>query len=264
MGTSTICHVRKNQRLCVIAMSIGAALVGGLVSVTYIHAQGTLTAATNLASVNVQIGSIEFDGFDCVPVPLVVNYSRLPSVTDEIDLIVSLDLRQPGSNTSVASYPRVMVVGNGSGELKDSLSVCPNSYSEAAGSYVLSGELYTYSMQDGSDMSVKFVPIELGVEKNLTKIKSVKVTKVAKGATRVSGVATAATQTRGEVGASSKVTLSVKKPNSTTWKSFSPTNTDNFGRWNQELGKIAKGSLIRIDLSDCLWCTDAQRIVKTR
>jgi hypothetical protein len=262
--TSMIWHVRKTQWHRVIATVIGAGLVGGLVPVSHAHAEGTFSAATNLASANVQIGAIEFDGFDCVPVPVVVNYSRLPSVTDEIDLIVSLDLRQPGSNTSVATYPRVMVGGNGTGQLNDSLSVCPNSYNERAGDYVLSGELYTYSMQDGSDMSVKFAPIELGVKKNPTKIMSVKVTKAAKGSTRVSGVATATTQTRGEVGASSKVTLSVKKPNSTRWRSFSPTNTDNFGRWNQDLGKIAKGSLIRIDVTDCLWCTDVQRIVKTR
>jgi hypothetical protein len=228
------------------------------------HAAEPLTAATPMASVSVEVGPITFDGADCAPVPVTVNYVRATLQRDDVDLIVSLDLRQPGSNTSYEIYPRVMVRTDSPGQIKDALEVCPRTYSETSGDYVLTGDLFTYSMSDGATSKVDFASQRFSVTKNPTSIDLLKVTKERRGGLTLSGAATAATQTRGNVGADSTVTVSSRKPKGKAWVTIASLKTDNFGRWQVDLKPQPTGAQIRVELSGCTWCTDATRVITVR
>ena len=237
---------------------------GNVISAGPAHAEELMTASTPVARVSVDVGAIYFDGPDCASVPVSVNYFRSGPRQDDIDLIVSLDLRQPGSNTSSATYPRVVISGNSPGVIQDSLQVCPQEYSEEAGDFDLSGSISSYSFDDGATFTSSFDSQTRPVIKNQTVVRQLELKGNRKRGYTLYGKATAATQSRGDVGAASTVNVSTKVPKGKNWRRVATVTTDNFGRWTQQIGSLPKRTKVRVDLSDCLWCTDASQTLTIR
>lgn len=268
--------VGRPQLVCITFLSMKFAspvsmilLTASIVSVNVIsagpaHAEQLMTASTPVVGVSVDVGAISFDGPDCTKVPVSVSYVRLGSRQDDIDLIVSLDLRQPGSNTSSATYPRVIISGSGPGVIQDSLQVCPGEYSKEAGDFNLSGSIYSYSFDDGTSFTSLFDPQTRPVIKNQTVVRQLEVKGNSKRGYTLHGKATAATQSQGDIGAASTVTVSVKPPEAGNWRRVATATTDSFGRWTQQIGSLTKGTKVRVDLSDCLWCTDTSQSITIR
>lgn len=227
-------------------------------------AEELMIASTPVVRVSVNVGAVSFDGPDCANVPVNVNYVRLGPRRDDIDLIVSLDLRQPGSNTSSATYPRVVISGTSSGAIQDALQVCPEEYSEEAGDFDLSGSISSYSFDDGITFTSSFDSRTRPVIKNQTVVQQLELKGNRKRRYTLYGKATAATPSRGDVGAASTVTIFAKVPNARNWRQVATVNTDNFGRWTQQIGSLPKGTKVRVDLSDCLWCTDSSQTITIR
>ena len=257
-------HITSRYRPAVhpVITRLAPAVVAGAVGLTFVSpapASEATTASTPLATASVVVGPLMFDGPDCTNVPVTVAHERVPPRTEDIDLIVSLDLRQPGSNRSSAVYPRVTVTGEGRGTLRDSIQVCPSEYSDEAGDFVLTGELLTYSFLDGSSTTVPIPSRTLSAIKNVSRFASLKLTGDPRRSYQLAGSATASTLTRGDVGAEGTVTVSVRKPRARDWQEVANVPTDNFGRWRASLGPLAKGTRVRATLEGCEWCTDIAR-----
>ena len=242
--------------------------VGALVFMTGTPALagGTLSGATSHATASVTFQDAVFDGPDCVEVPFDMTFAKTPTEADNIAVSVEIEAVQQGSNE-----PRTGNAYNGgydkaSGTERGTLYICPNAFPDSAGPIGVRGALSTTYYVNDSQQTVPLQPAgQLTLVKNVTTMTMPKVTKAyswSSDARTISGKVTAATRTRGTVGAGGTIKLAVKYPGSKKWVGGVTAYPDSFGNWTTTIDKAAKGSQIRVTLVDCGWCTDAEKVVK--
>ena len=245
-----------------IALTASAAALS-LVTAVPASAAGSSTASTNLATVTVSINDIAFDGDDCVRVPVPTSYTKTGSPADSISMEVEIEMRQPGSNWSESLWNNFGLSAATSGSTDEmTFLICPSSFSASAGNYKATGVLRT-EFDFSRTTSATFPPFEVGVVRNKTAMSPIKMKKSAFDL-GISGTATAATITKGNVGAGGEILISIKKPGSKKWVSGNTTYTNSFGEWSSSLSPQKKGTQIKATLANCGWCTDASRTVKTK
>ena len=251
--------MKEAMRATLIASFSLGALVTAPVS-AFANAQSQ--AATTLASVNVSVPAIQFDGSNCVNTPVIIDYMKNPSLAPEVTLTITVELRQAGSNDWTSTWEEVDFADPGTGQLRDVIPVCPSAYKESAGNYLVGGELYTYLYRDGSDATTPLSAAEVQVVKNPATITSMKISRSGSNGYQVAGKATALTVSKGDMGAAGKITSAVKKPGSRSWQQGPSTIPNGFGEWSLNLGKQTKGTQVKVDLTECGWCSNATRTAK--
>lgn len=239
-----------------------AAIALCMVAVPPASAAGSSSAATSHISSTLNVGDVQFDGNECVELPVSVSYSKTATTADDINGEVNLDLRQAGSNSSNTAYAYFGYSDPASGTEIEKISVCPYSYNLAAGGYTLTGSLKSEYYVNGSQQTANFAPVQVGVIQNPTTLGAIKFKKSSGSYYDISGTATASTVTRGTLGASGKITISIKKPGSKRWIAGTTTSADSFGQWSAYIGKQAKGTQVKVDLTECGWCSNATRTAK--
>jgi hypothetical protein len=140
--------------------------------------------------------------------------------------------------------------------------ICPSSFNASAGNYTATGVLRT-ELDFSRTSSAAFPSFEVGVIRNKSSLGPIKMKKSAFDL-GLSGTATAATVTKGTVGAGGEITIKIKKPGSKKWVSGTTTYANSFGDWTASLSPQKKGTQIQAVLTNCGWCTDATRTVKTK
>lgn len=229
-------------------------------------AGGTLSGATSHASASVTYADAVFDGPDCIDVPFDATYAKTPSTAEDITATVELSASQQGSNSPNTGSARAGYFDPASGTMRGTVYVCPSSFPDEAGPVTVTGTLTTKYYVTGSEQTVALQPAgQLTIVKNASTMTTPKITKGyswSSDSRKVSGKVTAASVTKGSIGADGTIEIAVKYPGSKKWVGGETTYLDEFGNWSTTLSKAPKGSQLRISLVDCGWCTDAQKIVK--
>lgn len=245
-----------------IALAASAAALSVIAAVPA-AAAGSGTATTNLATATISIPDIAFDGSDCVRVPITTTYAKTGGPADSVSLDIELAARQPGSSSADSASDYIGLSEPASGTRNEmGFTMCPSSYNPKAGNYSVTGTLRSeFDFARGT--TANFPAIELSVVQNKTTMSPIKMKKSAFDL-GISGTATAATVTKGNVGAGGEIRISIKKPGSKKWVSGNTTYTNSFGEWSSSLSPQKKGTQIQVTLVNCGWCTDASRTVKTK
>jgi hypothetical protein len=246
----------------IVSFSAGIAALS-LVMAAPASAAGSSTASTNLATVTVSIGDIAFDGSECARLPVPITFTKTGGPADSVSMDVELEMRQPGSSMAETGSDYIGLTEPASGTSSElSFTICPSSYNPAAGNYTVTGTLRTeYDFSRATTAS--FPSFEVGAIRNQTTLSPIKMKKSAFDL-GLSGTATAATVTKGTVGAGGDITIKIKKPGSKKWISGTTTYANSFGDWTASLSPQKKGTQIQAVLTNCGWCTDATRTVKTK
>ena len=229
-------------------------------------AGGTFSGATSHASATVTFQDAVFDGPDCVDVPFEMTFAKTPTEADNIAVSVQIEAVQQGSNE-----PRTGTAYNGgydkaSGTERGTLYICPGAFPDSAGPIGVTGTLTTTYYVNDSEQTAALQPAgQLTLVKNPTTMSTPKVVRASSwssDARTISGKVTAATRTRGTVGAGGTIQVAVKYPGSKKWVGGVTAYPDSFGNWTTTVDKAPKGSQLRVTLVECGWCTDAQKVVK--
>lgn len=247
----------------IVSLTAGVAALS-LVMAVPASAAGSSTASTNLATVTVSIGDIAFDGSECARLPVPITFTKTGGPADSVSMDVELELRQPGSSMAEMGSDYIGLTEPASGTSNElAFTICPSSYNPAAGNYTFTGTLRTeFDFSRGTTAS--FPSFEVGAIQNQTSMSALRLKKSAFDLS-VSGTATAATVTKGKVGAGGDIVIRIKKPGSKKWVSGTTTYADAFGEWSASLGPQKKGTQIQATLTGCNWCTDAtSRTAKTK
>jgi hypothetical protein len=226
-------------------------------------AAGAGTATTNLASATISIPDIAFDGSECVRVPVTTTYTKTGGPADSVSLDIELQARQPGSSSADTASDYIGLSEPASGtRTQMGFTMCPSSYNPKAGNYAVTGTMRS-EFEFARGTTASFPAIELGVVQNKTTMSPIRLKKSAFDL-GISGTATAATLTKGDVGAGGEIRISIKKPGSKKWVSGNTAYTNSFGDWSSSLSPQKKGTQIQATLVNCGWCTDASRTVKSK
>lgn len=244
-----------------------AGLVFGLVIATVgvpAHASVTgTTVATPDFTVTFSVGDVVFDGPDCVDVPVSSTYTKTNAqpvyISGRLDLSANQTGASNGIGTSIsASYGGTTSQTNDHGSMK----VCPDQIDLKRGPLVISGTLRSTSLAGPSyEAPVPLGSISLNPNPTTVRRPKVKLTGSSfTSAVTVTGVATVQTLTKGVVPAGGTLVLQVRKPGSRQWVSGVTTSTDNYGEYEFQLrppAKYPRGTLYRVAVTDCGWCSDA-------
>ena len=252
------------MRKLVSAAAVSALIV--VVAAAPAQAGGTLSGATSHASATVTYQDVVFDGPGCVEVPFEMTFAKTPSEADNISVSVRLEAVQQGSNNPSTGSAFNGGYDKASGTERGTIYVCPDTFKDSAGPINVTGKLTTNYYVNDSEQTVPLQPAgQLTLVRNATTMSTPKVTKGyswSPDSRKISGKVTAATGTKGTIGAGGTIELAVKYPTSKKWVGGATTYVDSFGNWSTTLDKAPKGSQIRVSLVDCGWCTDAQKVVK--
>lgn len=227
------------------------------------HAAGSSSASTGEVSVTVNVGDIAFDGSECVYMPWSVDWSFVPGTAEYASATAEIELRQPGSSSSNSDTAFFYGDGAIAGTEQERILMCPYEYTPEAGTFQVTGSLKSSNYSTDAEQTVPLAPMTVNAIQNPTTLGPIKVKKTRYGYT-LSGTATAATLTKGVVGADGEIRIEIREPKSKKWKGGLQAYPDSFGKWSTSTGKLAKGTRIRVTLTDCKWCTNATRAAKVK
>jgi hypothetical protein len=244
-----------------------ASAIGIVASVTPAQAEGVMTGSTSHGSVTIQAPDVNFDGPECeVFMPIDMTYTKN---AEDVGLDIDLLFKQDGSNydTSASalvfgSDPMSGVPGNIFGP-----TVCPGNFDKNAGPIVVTGTLKT-NLDFGSEQSVVLSPngvMRLNLNKTVMSRIKTKKKSASKQSWQLSGKAQAQTITKGLIPVGgAEITTEIRKAGQKKWKKGPSAGFDDFGNWKLSLKGLPPGSVVKAKVTDCAWCTDAQRRVKLR
>lgn len=260
-GHATIGGVENGAEMKILIGVVASAMALGFAPVA--HSAGSSSVSTGDASASISASDVQFDGSECVSVPWSVTWSFAPSASEYTDGSVQLEIRQPGSSYSNSSSAFFYASESRSGTKGETFYICPFEYSPQAGAFSVTGTFKSDNYETGAEQTAPIPAISVNAIQNPTSLGPVKIVKTGFGYT-VSGTATAATITKGVVGAGGEVRIEVRKPKSKRWTGGVMAYPDGFGNWTSSIGRLPKGSDLRVTLTNCRWCTDASRTAKIR
>jgi hypothetical protein len=250
----------------VVFVGVASAVVLGITAPAH-GADGS--GATPNISVSYNIPAVAFDGPGCVEAPINLTYTKSGAAVDDVSATFEVDARYSGSSSSFSRSVYIGYSSPGTGTVSDSyLYVCPYEINDNAGPIGVTGtvesEVFTQTA-----VTAPISASVLTLAQNPTKLSKPKVKTVSGFVSyrEVSGKATAATLTKGVVGAGGNLTLSVKKKGAKKFVEVSTTSADEFGNWNfsyVSTSKLPRGSSFMVTVSECGWCTPAQVTGKIR
>lgn len=240
-----------------------ALLLVSIVAAPPLHAAGSSSAATGDVSATVNIGDIQFDGSECVYVPWSVDWTFAAGSADVTSGTAAIEMRQPGSSSSNSDTAFFYGDEALSGTEQEEIFFCPFEYTPGQGAFQVTGSLKSSNYRTDSEQTVPLTPMTVNVIQNPTTLGPIKVKKTRFGHT-ISGTATAATVTKGVVGAGGNISIEIRKPKSKRWRGGLQAFPNSFGEWSTSAGRLPKGTQIRVTLVDCAWCTEATRTARVK
>ena len=187
---------------------------------------------------------------------VLVTYTWSKTVADPetVSVDVELSMRQAGSSDALTSSAYFGYFDGPSGAEASSFSLCPWSYEPSAGPFAVTGSIKS-NFDFGSPSEAPLGPSTVTVIQNPSTMSRLKVEKDEYGYYTVSGKATAATSTKGRLGAEGTIQISIKKPASRKWKATTPTSPDSFGDWEAYLtDDVSRGWQMKAERDDYNWC----------
>jgi hypothetical protein len=249
------------RRVRIVALSACALLLPAVPA----NAVGAGSAATPNLQITYSIAAIQFDGPECVRVPVTVDYAKVGAAYDDISGRVSFDIRYPGSSSTNSPSVYIGYFDPQSARENTDFTFCPFEFAPGIGSMQVTGSVRS-DVFGSPEIETPLPPSALTVTQNPTTMSPVKVKKE-RGYYALSGSVTAQTVTKGVIGARGKITVQLKKKGSKRWISGTTTYPDSFGNWSTFSLAISsrnypKGTQYRVIHSDCNWCSDASRTGK--
>ena len=216
-------------------------------------AAATGTGSTPTMTVSYTISDIQFDGPDCVNVPLTVDFSFNGAPQG----YVVLDIAYAGSSSKVSTSVILVATTDGqSGTRLSEVAFCPAGYFPNRGPLQVTG---TVTSPRVGGVTSALSASTVAVHRNPVRMSRVKVKWVPDFYT-LSGTVVAKTVSKGLIGAAGIITIQLRKPGSTRWVSGATAVPDQFGAWSSPAINSTfypSGTRFRALLRDCRWCADA-------
>lgn len=248
---------------------IGLAVVALCAPIAPALAEGTMTGATGHASASVTVSDVYFDGPDCREVPFDATYAKTPTTAEDITVRIQVSASQAGSNEESSGSVYSSYYDPASATERGGIYVCPSTFDDENGPVTVTGTLTTEYYVNGSEQTVELQPAaQMNLVRNQTSMSKVRVRKGYswdKESRTLSGKVTAATSSKGLIGADGDIEIAVKRPGKKSkWVSGASAYPDEFGNWSTTVSGIPKGSRVRVSLTGCGWCTDASTTFKVK
>jgi hypothetical protein len=243
--------------------------IAGTVGVAALALAGTAHAADG----NVTAGgvtfiyqvddAVQFDGPGCAQVFWNGTYQR-PS---EVGITVNIELRRRGSNspeTDADDVPSWSSVTTGT--LSGEMCISDYYFDPSGGPFTFTGTLDATDDNDRTIATTTLPSATLPVRQNKARFNRLTVRSESKtNWGKVTGRVTAATVTKGRLGADGTVTVEVKQQGK--WRHVIRLYPNEFGKFASggelyTVRPVPKGAKVRARLTECGWCTNVKATTK--
>lgn len=221
-----------------------------------------VSIATPDVSVTYSVPDVQFDGPECVRVPITMTYAKTAKNPSQTTARLQLDANQNGASNGIPGADSIAATDAVTGtSQRGAFSICRDRIDIARGPLNISGTLSSSVV--GAATNSTPVPLgQIALLPNATTLTrpSGKFTSGLFRSLVIRGTATATTVTKGTIAAGGTLTLQIKKSPRAPWISGPTTRAGTFGEYTFTIydpGTYPRGTQYRVSLTDCGWCANS-------